>query len=603
MIESRSLTLDEIAVLESSGCRADDWTCVRVAGDFSPEYIRRVEFHGDVYLGVFNENIGIDEGISRHSGISDAVLYDVTIGDNCLIENVGNYISRYVIGEECYISNVGKIAITDGATFGRGIAVPVLNEAGGGNVIIYDGLTSQMAAFMLRCAADKEQWAKMRRMVDDDIASRNCEIGYRVKITNTRELVNVSISDECEINGASRLVDCTLTGTPEAGIYIGHDVICENTIIQAGASVLDGAILGNCLVGEACHIGKGFSAENSVFFANSYMDNGEACAAFCGPFSVSHHKSTLLIGGQYSFYNAGSATNYSNHAYKMGPVHYGTLQRGSKTASGAHILMPANVGAFTMCMGKIENHPDTEQLPFSYLIASGGKTYIVPGCNLATVGTYRDISKWPKRDMRPLGGRRSIVNMDWLSPYVMQNVVRGKRLLESLRMEQGENQPEYTYDGCVISGSSLVKGIMYYDIAIRMCLGEMVERHGCELPDNSIGTGEWTDLAGLIVPESEVEQMTDDIASGDISEIADIDDRMEVMHEMYSSYKWNCVYRAVLDYYDLDTITDEDVGMIVAEGKKARAEWLSKIRHDAEKEFAMGDVDEELLDSFVDGLV
>ena len=64
------------------------------------------------------------------------------------------------------------------------------------------------------------------------------------------------------------------------------------------------------------------------------MSNGEACAAFCGPFTVSHHKSSLLIGAMYSFYNAGSATNFSNHAYKMGPMHYGYLERGCKTASG-----------------------------------------------------------------------------------------------------------------------------------------------------------------------------------------------------------------------------------------------------------------------------
>ncbi|NAW49767.1 DUF4954 family protein, partial [Salmonella sp. gx-f5] len=82
---------------------------------------------------------------------------------------------------------------------------------------------------------------------------------------------------------------------------------------------------------------------------NSYMSNGEACAAFCGPFTASHHKSSLLIGGMFSFYNAGSATNFSNHAYKMGPMHWGILERGSKTASGAYLLMPATLGTYSVC--------------------------------------------------------------------------------------------------------------------------------------------------------------------------------------------------------------------------------------------------------------
>ncbi|MDD5992535.1 MAG: DUF4954 family protein, partial [Prevotellaceae bacterium] len=350
----RSLTVDEIGMLERSGCRAEDWTRINVAEDFSPEYVRNVDFYGDITLGVFDKTIQIDNGFHRHTGIERAVLRDVSIGDNCLIENIGNYISRYDIGEECVISNVGTIATTENPTFGQDNQVALLNEAGAPNVVLYDGLTSQMAALMMRTASDKPVWAKIAKMVKAQVEASRPDrgtIGYSVKIANTREIVNVVVDDECEINGASLLVETTLKSSSEASIYIGHDVICENTIVQAGSSILDGAKLDNCFVGEACHIGRGFSAESSVFFANSYMDNGESCAAFCGPFSVSHHKASLLIGVETSFYNAGSATNYSNHAYKMGPIHYGTLQRGSKTASGAHILMPANVATFSMCMG------------------------------------------------------------------------------------------------------------------------------------------------------------------------------------------------------------------------------------------------------------
>ena len=141
----RSLTIDEISVLEQNRCHADDWACINVAEDFSPEYISDVDFYGEVTLGVFDKTIQIDEGFSRHTGIRRAVLRDVTVGDNCLIENVGNYISRYDIGEECIISNVGLIATTNSATYGQNNEVALLNEAGDPNVILYDSLTSQMA--------------------------------------------------------------------------------------------------------------------------------------------------------------------------------------------------------------------------------------------------------------------------------------------------------------------------------------------------------------------------------------------------------------------------------------------------------------------------
>jgi hypothetical protein len=39
----------------------------------------------------------------------------------------------------------------------------------------------------------------------------------------------------------------------------------------------------------------------------------------------------LLLAGLFSFFNAGSGTNQSNHLYKLGPVHQGVLERGCKT--------------------------------------------------------------------------------------------------------------------------------------------------------------------------------------------------------------------------------------------------------------------------------
>ena len=595
----RSLTVDEIGMLERSGCRAEDWTRINVAEDFSPEYVRNVDFYGDITLGVFDKTIQIDNGFHRHTGIERAVLRDVSIGDNCLIENIGNYISRYDIGEECVISNVGTIATTENPTFGQDNQVALLNEAGAPNVVLYDGLTSQMAALMMRTASDKPVWAKIAKMVKAQVEASRPDrgaIGYSVKIANTREIVNVVVDDECEINGASLLVETTLKSSSEASIYIGHDVICENTIVQAGSSILDGAKLDNCFVGEACHIGRGFSAESSVFFANSYMDNGESCAAFCGPFSVSHHKASLLIGVETSFYNAGSATNYSNHAYKMGPLHYGTLERGSKTASGAHILMPATIGPFTMCMGKIQSHPVCPTLPFSYAIAEGRATRIIPGVNFATVGTYRDIMKWPKRDKRPMNGRRSIVNTDWLSPFVVQRAVAGRGLLTRLSDEQESTEET---EGFSITASSAKRGIRFYDMAIKMFIAEAVKARGTELPTSTTGTGEWIDLSGMLVPKNDIDELLIDISSDRITDISSVENRLLASHANYGEYKWNFAYRLALDFYSLDTITTDDAETIRQKGEEARRQWINLIKQDAEKEFQMGDVDEQTLADFL----
>lgn len=604
-MEYRSLTIEEINILEERGCKAEDWTAINVAYDFTPDNIRHVSFYGEVNLGVFEKTIEVSQGFRKHTGIKHATLRNVTIGDNCLIENIGNFINNYTIGEECYISNVNTIETTEGATFGQGNMISVLNEMGDGNVMLFDGLTSQVAALMVNHHKDKELMKALKTLIRKEIAKTVPErgtIGFGVKIVNTSEITNTNISDDCEIIGACRLSDCSIKSIPEASVYIGSGVICENSIIFDGSSILNSVKLENCFVGEACQITNGFTAENSIFFANSYMANGEACAAFCGPFSASHHKSSLLIGGMFSFYNAGSATNFSNHAYKMGPMHYGILERGSKTASGAYLLMPAHIGTFSVCFGKLMHHPDTRNLPFSYLIAYGETMYLSPGRNLTTVGLYRDIRKWPNRDMRPKNGQKSIVNFDWLSPFSVGEIIEGKKILERLQEASGENVTTYNFHEYVINASSLRKGIKYYDIGLRIFMGAVLKRHRVELPKSAVGTGRWIDLCGLLMPESEETQLIEDIKNGVIDDINQVLDRFIVINANYPEYRWTWAYRMILDYYGLETLTEEDAARIHEDYVKARRAWIAEIRKDAEKEFAMGDVEEEVLENFLEKL-
>lgn len=111
------------------------------------------------------------------------------------------------------------------------------------------------------------------------------------------------------------------------------------------------------------------------------------------------------------------------------------------------------------------HHPNTRNLPFAYLIADGDKMFLIPGRNITTVGLYRDIKKWPKRDLRAMENRKSIVNFDWLSPYSVGEILKGKKILENLREVTGDNVSQYLYHEYIIPASSLHKGIKYYDIA------------------------------------------------------------------------------------------------------------------------------------------
>ena len=609
-MQYRSLTFEEIEILESNSCWAEDWSRVEVAEDgFQAKFFHRVMFYGDVQLGSVQKEVEITKGFVKHSGINDATLRNVTVGNDCLIEKVGNYINNYTIGDDCLISNISVMETTEGATYGEGNLISVLNEVGDGNVIFFHDLNSQFAAFMVKHFNDKDLKNAIRRLVKEEIARTNPErgtIGNNVKIVNTREITNTVIQNDCEISGASRLSDCTILSSEHASVYIGTGVICENSIISDGSSIVNSVKMQDCFVGEACQISNGFTASQSVFFANSFMSNGEACAAFCGPFCASHHKSSLLIGGMFSFYNAGSGTNFSNHAYKMGPMHWGILERGTKTASGSYLLMPATIGTFSVCFGKLMHHPNTTALPFSYLIAEADKMYLVPGRNITTVGLYRDIRKWPKRDMRPQQTQKSIVNFDWLSPYSVGEILQGKKILENLRQASGDNVSSYNYHEYVINATSLRKGIKYYDIALRIYMGAVLKRaHKWGFfgkPQTEVGLGRWDDLSGLLLPVSEERRLIEDIKSGSLETIEEVVNRFREINENYRIYQWAWTYRMILEYYGINEISPEDDARIKQDYIEARRAWIAEIKKDAEKEFEMGDVDREVFESFVNSL-
>ena len=609
MRDYRHLTSEEIQVLENNSCWAEDWQRVKVAEEFSPYNFHRVIFYGDIRLGVFEKQVEVSKGFVKHSGINDATLRNVTVGDNCLIEKVGNFINNYTIGDDCYISNISTMETTEGASFGEGHLISVLNEMGDGNVVLFHDLNSQLAAFMVKYFKDKQLKDSIMRLINEEIRFTQPDrgtIGNGVKIINSKEITNTVIKEDCEINGAARLCDCTILSSKDDSVYIGTGVICENSIISNGCSITNSVKMQDCFVGEACQITNGFTAEASVFFANSFMANGEACAAFCGPFSASHHKSSLLIGGEFSFYNAGSNTNFSNHAYKMGPMHYGVLERGTKTASGAYVLMPAKIGAFSVCFGKLMNHPDMRCLPFAYLLAYGETMYIVPGRNITTVGLYRDIKKWPKRDKRAASSRKSIINFDWLSPFTVGEIVEGKKILENLRQAGGNNVSSYNFQEYIINASSLKKGIKYYDIALRIYMGAVLKRavkgNWLGKPVGEIGLGQWNDLSGLLLPASEEQRLLEDIKNGSVESIHEVLSRFDEINNHYREYQWTWTYQLILDYYGLEEIDEAAIQRIREDYVKARRAWIAEIRKDAEKEFAMGDVDQDVFDDFISKL-
>ena len=490
----RSLLPEEIETLKTSGCSAEDWLKVLVSPEFDPGNISSVRFNGEV-----------------------------RIGKGAVLRNIRGGIGSCTVGENAVIENVDRIDFEPESQCGVGTSVSVLDETGSRPVRIFPGLSSQLATLIAR----EPKWfehnleSSLTEYIDS-LVIPHC-IGDNSVVRDCGRLLNVSVGPDVTIEGAVSLKNGTIINNapgPKYLSYIGAGVNAENFILEDGR--LDaGCIVRNCYLGQGVELSNGFTAHDSLFFANCVFENGEACAVLAGPYSVSMHKGTLLIGCQTSFMNAGSSTNESNHMYKLGPVHWGILERGVKTSSGAYVMFGAKIGPFSMVMGAHKTHPDSSAFPFSYLFGDErGATVVVPGAMLRSCGLMRDEKKWPTRDKR-LKARVPLLDnivFNVLNPYTVESMLRAVETIHELLSHPADDDLYVRHKGMKFTRASLERAKMLYTYAIQKYLSLTLTE--LKFPPVSKETPEeWIDLGGQIMTRSTLNKAMEAESVQEINEI------------------------------------------------------------------------------------
>lgn len=583
----RPVFKNEIDVLVKNGCRAEDWNCVMVSEGFEPSRVWNVFFQGTVRIGRLDGDVLTAHG-KLNAGLYNVCLRNVDVGDNCRIENTG------------------IVDCTEETTFGNGHAISVLNEAGGRELNI-TALTSAQLAYITVFYRDNpkliEALDKLINSYCEQVKSRTTLIGNNSVISNCGRIINVAVGPYAQIYGAVLLENGTIVSDAQSPTVIGHGVIAREFIIQKGASLQDGAIVVASLIGEGTQIGKQFSCENCVFFANSEGFHSEACSVFGGPYSVTHHRSTLLIAEYISFYNAGSGTNESNHMYKLGPVHQGILERGCKTGSFSYLIWPSRIGAFSVVIGKHSTNIDTSNFPFSYLSIVGEKTVIVPAMNFFTVGTLRDSEKWPQRDRRKGNDKLDQIIFNVLTPYTAEKILKGREILATLAREASKEQEYVVYNGVHIKRLLLSTCSRYYSMILDKYLGDVLTTRlqKCQKPvqfdsffsytNNGLhGKEEWTDAAGLICSASRLKELINDIIFGKVSSLAELNNSFKEIHSYFRDDEWNWIMANAgrISGNTPDSNPKSWTKKVLDNWKQATVKLLNMVLNDASKEFDAG---------------
>jgi hypothetical protein len=602
----RHLTKEEINTLLSQNCFADNWTGITVMEGFSTENIINTRFEGNIKLGIYSGTIEVEKNISRTCGIYNSFISNCEISDYVYISEVKN-LSNYIIEGNVVISNVGSMALKGESAFGNGIEIEVLNEGGGRELPIFDRLSSQIGYLTVLYRHDKAFTDKILGLIKDYCESKRSTRGLiqtGARIQDSLIIRNVTVGSYAVISGASLLEEGTIRSCKEAPVFVGMGVIARKFILLSGSIVEGGVILDRCFAGQGVKMGRQFSAENSVFFANSEAFHGEACSLFAGPYTVTHHKSTLMIASLVSFFNAGSGTNQSNHMYKLGPLHQGIMERGCKTGSFSYLLLPNHIGAFTVVMGKHYANFDTADFPFSYISEEKGKSELTPAMNLFTVGTRRDVDKWPARDRRKDPDKLDLIHFDLFSPYIVGKIINGINILNELAEKTDKKQDYVSYRGININRLLLKTTRKYYEIALKLYIGQEVVKRIEALAKNSSladlrnmltaqgteGIGKWVDICGLFTPASKIDELVDSVKTCKIRSVDELYENLASIYNNYNNYAWtwcsNLISQQTGD--KPENILIDSLIQIIIEWKSYAIKLNKMILKDAEKEFDPG---------------
>lgn len=595
----RNLTSEEINFLKSQGCSSQSWEKILIKNvDLSR--IKDVQFHGKIKINSLNGMVKYHKKVKLLASINRATLINVYINGNVYINNVGRFIENYKIENGVIIENAGSIYMEGKSSFGNGVETSPIMEGNGRSVKIFYRLNSHIAYLVSMYRHEKIMREKINSMIDEYTKQKTRRFGKikkYAKIINARLIKNSLIDPYATIENTDEINNTTVISTKECPSYIGTSVILTDSIVLKGAHIVDGTVIKKAFIGEGVKLGRQFSCEDSLLFANCEGEHGEMFSIFAGPYTVTHHKATLLIASHFSFFNAGSGTNQSNHMYKLGPYHHGFMERGCKTGSNSYILWPSHIGAFSTVIGAHYDNVDTSDFPFSYITEHGyHQTRLIPALNLFGVGLSRDENKWRERDRRK-GDKKDLIIFNVFSPYTVSKMINSEKILEEIKNERNNNNGDFfTYKNMIIKISSLDKYSKRYSIAIDLYLHNKILSYiensknvdeiikNLNYDENSIFE-KWVDIGGLICAKQRIDNIIKDLENDKISDVKSLTERFEDIYNLYLEDEKSWVMNTIKSRYNIKDIDKETIKKLLINHISLLEEAYNIFYKDVEKEY------------------
>ena len=539
-IKYRKLTAAEIETLIRNRNTSDDWNKIFVSSQFNPELVRNCKFHGLVRIGKLEPFYLEFHNLRMPVGLYNSTIISCDLGNNICVDNV-NYMSHYIIGNDVMLVNVNELATTDRAKFGNGILkegeeektrvwIELCNEAGGRNVIPFDGMLAGDAWLWSKYRDDQALLAKFKEITDKGFDKRQGHYGYigdRTVIKNCKIIKDVLVGSDAYFKGANKLKNLTVNSDEKRRSQIGEGCELVNGIVGYGCRIFYGVKAVRFVMASHSQLKYGARLINSYLGNNSTISCCEVLNSLIFPAHEQHHNNSFLcaavVMGQSNM--AAGATIGSNHNSRAAD---GEIVAGRGFWPGLCVSLKHNSRFASFTIIAKGDFPAELNIPLPFSLVSNDVTndrlLVMPGYwfmyNMYALA--RNAWKYVDRDKRTEKIQR--IEYDFLAPDTINELFESLVVLQKLKPnEKGaaeitgwENTNRRTEVQKIPQAIKLFKELIQY-YGVRELMNHFAQNNYTDFAafkrslSAKIQRSDWLNIGGQLIQRSAVDQLKRDL--------------------------------------------------------------------------------------------
>lgn len=589
--EYRNLTDVEIAALKENLNICPRWQDLLVSDPFDPSLIKNSEFYGLVRLGKMNKQLSVFHDFAVPVGISNSRIVSCDIGDFCAILDC-SYLSHYIIDHHVILYRLGEMQTTNHAKFGNGIVkegedeevrvtIDIMNEAGGRTVRPFSGMLTSDAFLWGTFRDDNQLMRAFELLTDKECSEKRGWYGYvgeQSVIKSCDTIKDVWVGPGSYIKGANKLKNLTLRSTLESPVQIGEGVELVNGIIGAGCRVFYGCKAIRFIMGDNCNLKYGARLIHSILGDNSTVSCCEMLSNLIFGGHEQHHNNSFLIAslimGQS---NMAAGANIGSNHNSRGADGEMVAGRGFWPALSSTLKYDCKFASYVLIAKGNYPYELHVPLPFSLLSANNKE------CRRVVMPAYwwmynlyaleRNSYKYRKRDKRKV--IRQHIETDYLAPDTANEILKAREMLwlwtaeswkrrakdsryaskeqlevfgRELLEERGEDVNSLMVTTLTLENScepvEILKPVeayrSYTEMLLYYCtkaIASWCNAQQCTVSDFQKGhtqvREDWLNVGGQLVPLNRVEQLKEQLKTGELSS-------WDAVHQRYE--EWFTVY-------------------------------------------------------------